>query len=76
MTPTQEIVYNAIVEYEKQNGRYPKQSDICKALCRNRESIRQHVESLIKKGFVEKVKTEEKRIRYIHPTRLIIKKPL
>lgn len=78
MTEAQQRIYEAIVNYEKENGRYPRQTDVCKILGKSKEAIRQFVNALVEKGFVEKVKSKETskeiRIKYTYPTRLIIKK--
>ncbi len=53
MTPTQERVYTRLVEHQRRNGRLPDLSDMARSLGIHYVSLRQHIEALQKKGYLE-----------------------
>jgi len=59
LTFTQKKVHNALIEYEKLKGRYPRQVEIAEYLNRTRDNLRQHLYPMIEKGAVERFESEE-----------------
>ena len=59
MTRFQKKVHQAIIQYEKTKGRYPRQIEIARFLKQTRENLRQHLYRMVKDGHVEKFNSKE-----------------
>lgn len=53
LTPTQERVYTRLLEHQRRTGRLPELSDLARSLGIHYVSLRQHLEALQKKGYLE-----------------------
>ncbi len=53
LTPTQERVYARLLEHQRRTGRLPELSDLARSLGIHYVSLRQHLEALQKKGYLE-----------------------
>lgn len=53
LTPTQERVYSRLLEHQRRTGRLPELSDLARSLGIHYVSLRQHLEALRKKGYLE-----------------------
>ncbi len=53
LTPTQERVYSRLVDHQRRVGRLPDLSDLARSLGIHYVSLRQHLEALQKKGYLE-----------------------
>ncbi|MFS8640204.1 MAG: hypothetical protein LOD90_05230 [Symbiobacteriaceae bacterium] len=53
LSPTQERVYARLLEHQRRTGRLPELSDLARQLGIHYVSLRQHLEALHKKGYLE-----------------------
>ncbi len=53
LTPTQERVYARLLDHQRRTGRLPELSDLARSLGIHYVSLRQHLEALQKKGYLE-----------------------
>ncbi|HEX7040926.1 MAG TPA: S24 family peptidase [Trueperaceae bacterium] len=53
LTPTQERVYARLLEHQRRTGRLPELSDLARSLGIHYVSLRQHLEALQRKGYLE-----------------------
>ena len=75
MTPKQQIVYDTILKLEKAHGRYPRRSELARELGISRESARQFVRALEKKGKAQTFWSEEE-VADVRKVRRLRVKPL
>ena len=76
MSPKQKMIYEVIKELSKTKP--PRQTDVADKLGVSREYIRQEVNALVEKGYIEKKYIKEEKVvcrkKIIKPLVLIIKK--
>ena len=53
LTPTQERVYTRLVDHQRRTGRMPDLSEMARSLGIHYVSLRQHLEALQKKGYLQ-----------------------
>lgn len=70
MTTKQQQLYAHIVQFEAENGKYPRIVDLVNELGGDLESIRQMVKRMASNGFVEIIHHKEPKVKYISVKRI------
>lgn len=74
LTEKQTQLFAHIVQYETENGKYPRITDLVEIVGGDLEAVRQMVKRMAKQGAVKIINHKEPRVRYatikrVHPRR-------